>query len=414
MAHSSQPVAPRAILHFDADAFFASVEQAADRHLRGRPIAVGGTHRGIVASASYEARRFGVYTPMPMMRAKRLCPQLVVVPPHFELYEQFSTNIFGLAEELTPAIERQSIDEGYLDLTGTQGCLRRPPDAVAEKLRRDVQSWLKVTISQGLARTKLLSQIASKLHKPNGLRIIPPHEADELAFLHPLPVKWLPGVGPQAANLLQSAGLTQIGQVAQMPLNWLGELVGDGAGALRNYARNIDPRPVQPTPPAAQSYGHQETFAEDTADPAFIEAMLRRLADKAFERVRADEKQIRTVTVKVRYTDMDEHQAQASLPEPTDVEMHVYPVLAALLRRAWQRRVRLRLVQVKLSNVYSGFTQLDLFGQRQRQRRLALACEELRARFGPQAALRAHDLTLEKQRARRPLVPHARTGVDIV
>jgi DNA polymerase-4 len=385
----------RAILHFDADAFFASVEQAADRHLRGRPVAVGGLHRGIVASASYEARRYGVYTPMPMARARRVCPQLIVVPPKFSLYEQFSTHIFGMAEELTPVIEKQSVDEGYLDLTGTQACLRREPDAVAEKLQRDVKDWLKVTISQGLARNKLLSQIAGKLHKPNGLTVVPPREADELAFLHPLPVKWLPGVGQVGETLFHSAGLSRVGQVARMPLGWLTELAGNTARQLRDFARNIDNRPVVSTPPEALSYGHQETFEEDTVDAAFVDAMLHKLADKAFARVRADGKQIRTVTVRIRYTDMDEHQGQMSLPEPTDVEEHVYPLLSQLLKRLWDRRVRLRMVQVKLSNVYSGFSQLDLFGVKERQRKLAVTCETIRERFGRRALMRGHDWRLE-------------------
>ena len=224
---------PRAILHFDADAFFASVEQAADRHLRRKPIAVGNLHRGIVASASYEARRYGVYTPMPMSKARRLCPQLVVVAPHFDLYEQFSENIFGLAEEYTPLIERQSIDEGYLDLTGSQQYLRCDAESMAEKLQHAVTDWLKVTISQGLARTKLLSQIAGKLHKPNGFKVIPPDRSAELNFLHPLPVKWLPGIGEVGSKLLHSAGITRIEQVAQLPVNWLAELAGRQAQRLK-------------------------------------------------------------------------------------------------------------------------------------------------------------------------------------
>jgi nucleotidyltransferase/DNA polymerase involved in DNA repair len=391
------------IIHFDADAFFASVEQAADPRLRGKPIAVGGLHRGIVASASYEARKFGVYTPMPITRARRRCPRLIVVTPRFELYEQFSANIFGLAESLTPLVERQSIDEGYLDLSGTGACLKRSPDALAEQLRREVNGWLKVTISQGLARNKLLSQIASKLHKPDHLTIVPPNAAEELAFLHPLPVKWLPGIGPTSAALLQSAGLSRIEQVALMPVNFLSELVGNTARQLRDYARNIDPRPVTPAAPEAQSYGHQETFAADTVDADFIDATLRHLADKAFARLRADGKQIRTVTVKIRYTDMDEHQGQMSTPEPTDLEEHVYPLLSQLLKRLWDRRVRLRMVQVKLSNVYRGFTQLDLFENREPRRRLSTACEDIRQRFGPRSVMRAHDWTLAgKQMASRP------------
>ncbi len=387
-------MAPFSLLHFDADAFFASVEQAADPRLRGRPIAVGGTHRGIVASASYEARQFGIYTPMPVARARRQCPRLILVPPRFELYEQFSANIFGMAEEITPIIEKQSIDEGYLDLTGSRACLRREPDAIAEKLRRDVRDWLKVTISQGVARNKLLCQIASKLHKPNGLTIVPPRDDAELAFLHPLPVKWLPGIGPKAERLLQSAGLTRIEQVASTPINWLTELVGSTAPQLQAFARNIDNRPVETTRPDAVSYSHQDTFAEDTIDATFIEATLRHLTDKAFERVREDGKQIRTITVKIRYTDMDEHQGQMSLPEPTDVETDAYPILSQLLRRLWDRRVRLRMVQVKLSNVYSGWSQMDLFGVKEKQRRLALLCEEIRHAHGRKALMRGHDWKL--------------------
>ena len=329
-------------------------------------------------------------------RARRVCPKLIVVPPRFELYEQFSSNIFGLAEEITPVIEKQGVDEGYLDITGSRACLRREPDAIAEKFRHDVRDWLKVTISQGLARNKLLSQIGSKLHKPFGLTIVPPVPERELAFLHPLPVKWLPGIGDAASKLMQSAGLTRIGQVAAMPLDWLTELVGNGAKQLRDFARNIDDRPVVTTRPDAQSYGHQETFATDTTDAEFLEATLRRLADEAFVQVRADGKQIRTVTVKIRYTDMDEHQGQMSLREPTDVEDQVYPLLSRLLARLWDRRVRLRMVQVKLSNVYSGFSQMDLFGVKERQRKLAVTCEEIRARFGPRAMMREHDWKIEE------------------
>jgi DNA polymerase-4 len=377
------------------------VEQAADRHLRGRPVAVGGLHRGIVASASYEARAFGVYTPMPMLRARRLCPQLVVVPPRFELYEQFSENIFGLAEELTPLVERPAIDEGYLDLTGL-AALCRDPQAIAEKLRHTVRDWLKLTISQGLARNKLLSQIASKLHKPDGLTVVPPDRDRELAFLHPLPTRWLPGVGEVGARLLQTAGLTRIGQVAAMPLGWLRELLGNTAAPLRDLARNIDDRPVQPARPAAQSYGHQETFASDTTDAAFVRAALRCLADRAVIRARDDGKQVRTVSVKLRYTDMAQREGQMSLSEPSDVEWHFHPLLDRLLERLWDRRVRLRMVQVTLSGVYRGFRQLDLFGIGQRDRDLALACQRIRDKFGRKAIMLSHDASLVARLRVRP------------
>ena len=387
----------RAILHFDADAFFASVEQAVDRRLRGRPIAVGALHRGIVCSASYEARRLGIYTPMPVSQAQRSCPQLIVIPPHFELYEQFSNNIFGLAGEMTPIIEKQGADEGYLDLTGTRGGWDADPLAVTQRFQRTVQDWLKVTISQGLARNKLLSQIASKLYKPNGLTIIPPERSRELEFLHPLPAKWLPGVGAKCEQRLRLAGLNCIGQVASASLDRLAAVVGSLAWQLHDFAWNIDERAVVTTRADALSYGHQETFDEDTTDTAFVYAKLCQLADHAFVRLREDRKQIRTVTVKLRDARMNERQGQLSLDEPTDVETQVYPLLKRLLERLWNGRVRLRMAQVKLSKVYSGFGQLDLFGQKQKQHELAVTCQKVRERFGWQAMMRWHDWQLKIQ-----------------
>ncbi len=193
---------------------------------------------------------------------------------------------------------------------------------------------------------------------------------------------------------MNSAGLSTIGQIARMPLPWLTELVGRTAPRLRDFARNIDDRPVVPEQPDALSYSHQETFAADTPDTAIVDATLRQLADKAFARLRADGKQIRTVTVKIRYTDMDEHQGQSSLKEPTDIEDDVYPLLSRLLARLWDRRVRLRMVHVKLSNVYCGYRQYDLFGVRERRRKLALTCEAIRERFGQSGLMRAHDVAL--------------------
>jgi DNA polymerase-4 len=187
-----------------------------------------------------------------------------------------------------------------------------------------------------------------------------------------------------------------------MPLPYLQELTGSQARQagfarqLRDFSRNIDPRPVVTTQADALSYGHQETFAEDTMDAAFIDATLRRLADEAFVRVRADHKQIRTVTVKIRYTDMDEHQGQLSLPEPTDVEVDVYPLLSKLLARLWDRRVRLRMAQVKLSNVYSGFSQLDLWGVKQKKRSLAVTAQAIRDKFGSRALMRTHHWMIER------------------
>src|SRR5580765_6146032 len=195
---------PRAIVHLDADAFFASVEQAADPRLRGKPIAVGGEKRGIIASASYEARKFGVYTPMPTVRARKLCPKLIVLPGNFERYEQFSNWMFGYCYDFTPDVEQTSIDEGYVDLS----CVSKPPVGVAQAIRRAIHDRLKISVSEGIASNKLVSAIASKLMKPAAFCEVP--TGNERLFLDPLPNKWLPGIGPKTSTRLDAAGLAQI------------------------------------------------------------------------------------------------------------------------------------------------------------------------------------------------------------
>jgi nucleotidyltransferase/DNA polymerase involved in DNA repair len=205
---------PRTIVHLDADAFFASVEQAADTRLRGKPIAVGGENRGIIASASYEARKFGVYTPMPTARARKLCPRLIVVPGDYERYEQFSNWMFGYAYDFTPDVEQTSIDEGYFDLTANR---KQPAVEIALTIHKAIGQSLKITVSEGVGSNKLVSQIASKLHKPAAFETVP--SGQEKRFLHPLPNKWLPSIGPKTAVRLNAAGLADIGQIAATPVD---------------------------------------------------------------------------------------------------------------------------------------------------------------------------------------------------
>ena len=388
-------VSLRDIIHLDADAFFASVEQSADPHLRGKPIAVGGEKRGIIASASYEARKFGVYTPMPTVMARRLCPKLIILPGDFEKYELFSRLMFSYAYDFTPDVEIGSIDEGYLDLTGA----RKPALNIAETIRRAIRQSLKLSVSEGIGSNKLISQIASKLQKPAAFQFVPPGQ--EAQFLSPLLNKWLPGIGPKTASQLNAAGLALIGQIAQTPPDLLGLFVGSMAPQLRDFARGIDERPVVPVRAPAKSYGEQETFAADTTDEPFLEATLRRMADKLMAKVRADGKSIRTFTVKVRYNDMDEEQAGESLPEPTDLETELSSKLPLLLRKAWKRRVSLRLVSLKLSNVYEGrFSSslgLDVSArQHDAQQRLADIVDTLRQKFGRYVLLRGHDFLLRR------------------
>lgn len=210
----------RTIVHLDADAFFASVEQAADSRLRGKAVAVGGEKRGIIASASYEARKFGVFTPMPTVRARKLCPKLIVLPGDFEKYERFSQWMFSYAYDFTPDVEQSSIDEGYFDLTA----VRKPAVEVATTIRDAIGQALKISVSEGIGVNKLVSQIASKLNKPAAFTNIP--AGDEISFLHPLPNKWLPGIGPKNAERLNAAGLAMIGQIAHTPVDLLELLLG--------------------------------------------------------------------------------------------------------------------------------------------------------------------------------------------
>ena len=215
---------PKSIVHLDADAFFASVEQASDSRLRGKPIAVGGEKRGIIASASYEARKFGVYTPMPTVRARKLCPTLIVLSGDYDRYEHFSQLMFSYPSEFTPDVEKTSIDEGYFDLSGT----RKAPAEIALTIRKAIWQKLKISVSEGIGINKLVSQIASKLNKPAAFLEVQPGQ--ETSFLHPLSNKWLPGIGPKASVRLNSAGLALVGQIAKRGMRFIWSAVAERSG----------------------------------------------------------------------------------------------------------------------------------------------------------------------------------------
>ena len=332
---------PRSIVHLDADAFFASVEQAADSRLRGKPIAVGGESRGIIASASYEARKFGIYTPMPTARARKLCPKLIVLPGDYDRYEEFSNWMFGYAYDFTPDVERTSIDEGYFDVTCNHS---KSPVEIADTIRRAISQRLKISVSEGVGSNKLISQIASKLNKPAAfLEVASGHE---ISFLHPLENKWLPGIGPKTSQRLNSAGLARIGQIAATPVEMLELMLGGQARLIQQFAHGIDERPIVPVSEPQKSYSKQETFNEDITDEDYVEAVLRGMADKLFSQVREEQRTVRTITVKLRYNDRDEGQCSESLREPTDLESDVYSLLRKLMSKAWSRRVSLRMASL--------------------------------------------------------------------
>ncbi len=403
---------PRTIVHLDADAFFAAVEQASDAKLRGKPIAVGGEKRGIIASASYEARAFGVYTPMPTVQARKLCPKLIVLPGDFERYEQFSNWMFGYCYDFTPDVEQTSIDEGYFDLTANR---KKSAVEIALTIRKAIRQKLKITVSEGIGSSKLISAVASKLTKPSAFNEVAPGR--EAAFLHPLPNKWLPGIGPKISIRLNAAGLAHIRHIAATPLEMLELLLGNQAAGIRQFANGIDERPLVPAREPQKSFSQQETFAGDLTDEEYIEATLRRMADHLFAKVREEGCCIRTLHVRVRYNDMAEDQVSESLLEPTDLETDVYGRLHVMLRVAWKRRVSLRLVSLKLSNVYDGRFRselpLEISAQRQDARaKLAGVIDELRKARGQSVILRGHDFRL-RDAPRESITAEQPTGAPV-
>jgi error-prone DNA polymerase len=303
--------------------------------------------------------------------------------------------MFSYAYDFTPDVEIASIDEGYFDLSGVS----KPAWDVAQTIRTAIGQTLKISVSEGISSNKLVSQIASKLHKPAAFESVPP--GTEVSFLHPLPNHWLPGVGPQTAQRLDAAGLAYIRHISATPTDLLHLLVGKLALTLKSYADGIDERPVMPVSAPAKSYSQQQTFDADVTDEDYAEAILRRMADDLMAKVRGDGKSIRTLTVKVRYNDMAEDQCSGSLLEPTDLETDIYGRIHALFREAWKRRVSLRLVSLKLSNVYDGIARTELAleargQQHDAQRRLATVVDELRRTHGREAILRGHDFRLRE------------------
>ncbi|HTG97712.1 MAG TPA: DNA polymerase IV, partial [Burkholderiales bacterium] len=291
----------RRIVHLDMDAFYASVEQRDDPALRGKPVAVGGRPetRGVVAAASYEARTFGVRSAMPMARAVRLCPQLVIVHPDFERYRQVSRQVMDLLRACTPLVEPLSLDEAYLDVTENNW---HEPLAtnVAKRLKREILEATQLTASAGVAPNKFLAKIASGYRKPDGLTVIPPERVE--SFLQDLPVEALWGVGPVTARKLRAAGIEKLVQIRSVDLERLRQTVGSLADWLLQLSHGDDPRPVVPDR-ASKSSSTENTYAEDLVDIGKIRDELDRMARENADWLVRRKLEARTVTIKVRYAD---------------------------------------------------------------------------------------------------------------
>jgi DNA polymerase IV len=387
---SVKPVLPT-IVHLDADAFFVSVEQALNPALRGKKVAVGGSQRGIISSASYEARACGVYTPMPTARAVRVCPDLILVAHTSGRYGEYSRRLFDLCESLTPVVERRSIDEGFLDVGPCGFKSQAEIEAAVRALQERIWRELQITVSFGLAANKLVAGVASKLRKPRGFVLVRP--GGEAEFLAPLEIGRLPGIGAKTEAGLKAQGLHHIRDLFARNEGELRALFGEGWRGVLATARGEDASVVEAVEEAAKSYSQQETFPADIGDLAEIERIAKHMIDELMPKIRADGKRVRTLTVKVRYPGMENDSAGQSLAAASDLEAPFYPLVRPLLRKAWSRRQPLRLVSVRFSGVENGPAQLEMFAEAdEKRRRLASVLDQLNQRSGKPVVQHGHQL----------------------
>ncbi|HEX8880193.1 MAG TPA: DNA polymerase IV [Candidatus Acidoferrum sp.] len=370
------------ILHVDMDAFFVSVELLERPELRGKPVVVGGQkdQRGVVAAASYEARKYGVHSAMPLRTAGRLCPNAIFLDGHHRRYGEWSDRVASILARFSPIVEMVSIDEAYLDLAGTER-LHGPPLAAADKLLRTITQSTELPCSGGLATTRLTAKVASDQAKPSGLVWVPP--GAEGRFLAPLPVRKIPGIGEVTERALSALGVETVEQLAAVPREKLERIFGQWGEALYRKARGgdsyefvIDAEP--------KSISHNHTFGEDTADVNEMATMLSHLSQKACKRLREAGLAARTLTLTIRYAGFETHTRAKTLAEPTQLDGDIYAALQELFRKHRDTRRKVRLLGVSLSGFTHGNKQLELLEAERREKlaRLTKAADRLRDRFG--------------------------------
>jgi DNA polymerase-4 len=374
------------ILHADLDSFYASVEQRDDPSLRGRPVIVGA---GVVLAASYEAKALGVQTPMPLGRARRLCPHAIVVPPRMHAYSAASKAAYRVFDDISPLVEGLSIDEAFLDVRGMRRIAGEPVE-IAERLRRAVRERVGLPITVGVARTKFLAKVASAVAKPDGLLLVAPDR--ELAFLHALPVERLWGVGTVTAEKLRSRGIRTVGQLARVPEEALEAMLGRAQGRhLHALAHNRDPRPVHPGRRRG-SIGSQRALGRSPRSPAEIDAVAIGLVERVTRRMRTAGRVGRTVVLRLRFDDFSRATRSHTLPRPTAHTGTILETTRELLAAALPmiERQGITLVGISVANLDDdGALQLVLPLDGHDGITLDEALDEIRERFGPSAVVRA-------------------------
>jgi DNA polymerase-4 len=381
------------------DAFYASVEQLRRPELRGKPVIVGHDGpRGVVAAASYEARRFGIHSAMPSITAKRLCHQAIFVPADFAAYRDASSAVFSVLRRYTPVIEPLSLDEAFLDLSGSREA-RAQPEAVGSRIKDEVRAATGgLTSSVGIATSKVVAKVGSDLRKPDGLVVVRPGE--ERAFLAPLSLRVLPGLGPAAERRLDGLGLKTVGQLAALGADVLSSRLGSRGPDLWRLAVGDDTREVM-VPGMPKSISREITFERDVVDREKLRQTVRSLAQDVTRSLRHHRLWARTVRIKLRYAGFETHTHQATLKVPTDVDQEVLDALERLLAEALPQPRPVRLIGVGASGL-SEDTQSELFDpDRSRQQALDTAMDALRDRFGPAAVVRGQAMASRQLDFRR-------------
>jgi DNA polymerase-4 len=372
----------RQILHVDLDAFFVAVEQARDPALRDKAVVVGGdpNGRGVVATASYEARVFGVHSAMPLRTAKRLAPHAIFLRGDYKEYSRVSREFHAILAAYTPLVESGGLDEAYLDVTGCEPLVGSAGQAAAT-IRARVRAELGIAASVGIATSKLVAKVASDRAKPDGVCVVP--EGTEAAFLAPLPLRALPMLGPRLEAKLAQMGLSTLGQLASLPLATAEGLLGRYGGLITQRARGIDPTPVGGEH-GAKSISREGTFAADVADPEHLRSVLRAFSESVGSQLRAQGRRARTVTLKLRYEDFTTVSRSSTLPRPLSSNEAIFDAADALLGRLRQAERRpVRLIGVGASNLVDDAVQLSLEPSREtKDESLSAAFDRVRKKYG--------------------------------
>ncbi|MFB0559226.1 MAG: DNA polymerase IV [Dehalococcoidales bacterium] len=372
----------RQIMHIDLDAFFVSVEQALNPKLRGKPVVVGGKpdRRGVVASASYEARRFGLHAGMPLATAYRLCPQAIFIEGSFHRYREASQRFMTILADLSPYLEPLGLDEAYLDVTGFES-LYGSIHQMAVAIKQRIKNELGLCASIGVASCKVVAKVASELSKPDGLLEVA--TGNERSFLAPLPIAKLPGVGRRTERVLDGLGIDTIGKLSIMPLDALKSYFGASGEILHRFANGIDDRKVEP-PAAAKSISRETTFGKDTRDRSWLKATLRYLGERVGSELRQRGKQARCVTLKLRYADFTTVTRSHTLSLAGDTDQAIFDTGTKLLKKELaQGKQPVRLIGIGVSNLVEPGKQLDMLGTSARRlEQLNRAIDRIRKKYG--------------------------------